>query len=62
VFASPLVSTAEETAKQVLNPAAYTCAVLTPSIEAGVELPAGVYDCAALAAEAHTVASADIER
>jgi multicomponent Na+:H+ antiporter subunit D len=59
VFANPLVSVAQDTAAQVLNPAAYTCAVLTPSIEAGIELPEGAYDCAALAAEARTVASAD---
>jgi multicomponent Na+:H+ antiporter subunit D len=50
IFAAPLVHVAEETVAQVLNPAAYTCAVLAPSIRAGVPLPDGAYDCTALAA------------
>jgi formate hydrogenlyase subunit 3/multisubunit Na+/H+ antiporter MnhD subunit len=52
IFAAPLVSVAEETAAQVANPAAYTCAVLAPSIQAGVPLPEGAYNCAAIAAAA----------
>jgi len=53
IFADPLVTIAQDTVGQILNPAAYTCAVLTPSIEAGVPLPEGAYDCGVTTASAH---------
>ncbi len=49
VFADPLVKVAEQTVAQISNPAIYTCAVLMPSIQLGIEFPEGTYDCAALA-------------
>jgi formate hydrogenlyase subunit 3/multisubunit Na+/H+ antiporter MnhD subunit len=52
IFADPLVSIAEDTVGQMLNPAVYTCAVLTPSIEAGIRLPEGAFDCGVSAASA----------
>ncbi len=59
IFAGPLVSVAEETVGQILDPAAYTCAVLTPSIEAGVPLPEGAYDCQPASPEAAALQPAD---
>ncbi|MCC6804856.1 MAG: hypothetical protein IT319_18375 [Anaerolineae bacterium] len=61
IFAAPLVDIAEQTVAQVMNPAAYTCAVLTPSIRVGVPLPEGAYDCAARAAADTPKSAASVE-
>jgi multicomponent Na+:H+ antiporter subunit D len=60
VFADPLVRVAEETVAQITNPAAYTCAVLAPSIEAGIPLPTGAYDCGVQAAAVPASAAPEI--
>lgn len=58
VFADPLVSIAQDTVEQMLNPATYTCAVLAPSIEAGIPLPEGAFDCGVTASVNNTLETA----